>query len=78
MKFRARKHTEETKAKISSAQIGRKASEKTRAKLLNRIRPEQSGKPKIQIEIFDQETNKNYLSINERSSSSHMCKNRKY
>lgn len=42
MKFRARKHTEETKAKISSAQIGRKASEKTRAKLLNRIRPEQS------------------------------------
>ena len=56
MKFRARKHTEETKAKISSAQIGRKASEKTRAKLLNRIRPEQSGKPKIQIEIFDQET----------------------
>jgi group I intron endonuclease len=56
MKFRARKHTEETKAKISSAQIGRKASEKTRAKLLNRIRSEQSGRPKVQIEVFDQET----------------------
>lgn len=56
MKFRERKHSEETKAKISLAQVGRKHSEETKAKLLDRIRSEQSGIPKVKIEVFDQET----------------------
>lgn len=56
MKFRERKHSEETKAKISLGQIGRKHSEETKAKFLDRIRSDRSGNPKVKIEIFDQDT----------------------
>lgn len=55
-KFRERVHTEEVKAKISLAQIGRKHSEETKAKFKDRIRSERSGIPKVSIEVFDQET----------------------
>lgn len=56
VKFKERKHSEETRAKISAAQIGKKISEETRAKLRCRTRPAGSGRSKIQIEVFDQKT----------------------
>lgn len=61
VKFRNRKHSEETRAKISAGQIGNKRSEETKAKLRAFPRPEGSGKPKIQIDVFDVETGKNAL-----------------
>lgn len=42
---------------MSAWQIGRKFSEETKAKLRNRVRSDRSGKPKVQIEVFDLETN---------------------
>jgi group I intron endonuclease len=50
-------HTEETKTKISEAQIGRKHTEETLAKLRGRDRPAGAGKPGQKIEVLDKETN---------------------
>jgi group I intron endonuclease len=67
VKFRERKHSEETRAKISTTQIGRKFSEETKAKLRGRPRPVGSGTPSVHIEVFDQETGIKtiYLSMTE-------------
>lgn len=67
VKLRERKHSEETRAKLSPEGMGKKISEETRAKLKCRIRPVGSGSPSVQIEVFDRETGIKtiYLSIAE-------------
>lgn len=69
IKFRKRKHSEETRAKISAVQIGKVLSEETKAKLKGLPRPKGSGRSKIQIEVFDVETGIKtiYVSISEAS-----------